>query len=117
MIVTYESKFSEGDRPRLCKVVQSEVDETDRVVTTLTLSNTEEINIVNDDIMWEYMSMLLMYLKQEISSLKLTEQGVFPDEGWPVIGWPRIQKLNDEITSWWSYLTYKDEPVEVIHNV
>ena len=117
MIITYESQFLKDDRPRLCKVVHSDSNETDRVLTTINLSNTEEIQNVDEDIMWEYMSMLLDYLKQEISSLKLTEQGVYPDEGWPVVGWPRIEKINNEITSWWAYLTYKDEKVEIIHNV
>jgi hypothetical protein len=117
MIITYESRFSKGDRPRLCKVVRSETDQEGEVVTTLTLSNTEEIQRTDEGIIWDYMSKLVLYLKEEIESLTLIERGVHPNEGWPVLGWPRVHKINEEITSWWAYLEYKDEPIEIIHNV
>lgn len=116
MIVSYEARCEAGEQPKLCKVVTSD-DGNESVVTSLNLSNKDEVPNIEDDLLWEHMSNLVDYMKIVVSTISLVERGMSPDEGWPVLGWTDVQKINDEITTWWAYMTYREEPMEVIHNV
>jgi hypothetical protein len=116
MIVTYEARYEEKHYPKLCKVVSSN-DTENEIVTSLNLSNKDEVPNISDDVIWNHMSNLLDYMKVAVQTLSLVAKDTSPDEGWPIIGWPEIDNINSEVTSWWTYLMYRDEQIQIIHNV
>lgn len=114
MLVSYETRYNESEYPKLCKVIVSGDEE---VTVSLNLANRDEVPDIPDEVIWKHMSNLVDWMKIAVQSLILVPQGKSPDDGWPVIGWPEISRINEEVVSWWAYITYRDEKVEVIHHV
>lgn len=115
MEIVYEARYDQQSEPKLCKVVKSADGE--ESVTSLRLANRDELPNVSDDVVWQHMENLVDYIKISATDIHLVDRGMMPDNGWPVLGWPVMAKMHEEATQWWVYLTYKDEHVEVIHNV
>lgn len=114
MNVSYEARFEEGKTPALCKVVSTD---TESVVTALSLSNTEEVALFSDDLIWEHLRNLVAHLNSLAGSVTIVSQGVMPDSGWPVSGWNDMVKIHEEILQWWIYVTQRDEEIQIIHNL
>lgn len=115
MDVTYEAIYDSPNKPRLCKVVTAPDGE--RVPTALSLSNTEELDHLSEELLWEHMVNLVEYLKEASQRLTMVPVGVQPNDGWPVLGWHEIYRTHEEIMSWWIYVINRDETFEVIHHV
>jgi hypothetical protein len=114
MDVTYEARYPEGGRPSLCKVVKTGTEE---VLTVLLVNNTDETANLSDDLVWEHMNNLVTYIRAAAQQVTLVDQGMQPSDGWPLIGWPAVSRAQEELVAWWVFCTYRDEPVEVVHNL
>jgi hypothetical protein len=114
MDVSYEARYEQGGRPTLCKVVSTGTEE---VVTVLLVNNTSETENLSDDLIWQHMNNLVEFIKVSSQDISLVPQGVQPSDGWPLLGWPTISRAQEELIAWWVFCTYRDEPVEVIHNL
>lgn len=114
MEITYEARYDEGSVPALCKVVRVG---NESVATALSLSNSEEVSLLSDDLIWDHMRNLTLYLNTLAGTVTLVPQGMMPDSGWPISGWNEISKTHEDILQWWIYVTQRDEQVHVIHNL
>ena len=115
MEVTYEAIHNLPSKPRLCKVVTTP--EGQQVLTALSLSNTEELGHLSEELIWDHMINLVEYLKQASQDLEMVSVGVQPNDGWPVLNWQEIYNTHEEIMSWWVYVINRDETFEVIHHL
>ena len=107
--VSYETKYDGENEPRICKIVSVDGEpEGSEVVTNLTLSNKDELVNVSAEEIWEHMQNMVDYMKVKSSELTLVNPGLYPDEGWPNIGWAGLNSLNEELTQWWLYVSRRD---------
>lgn len=114
MIVTYEALFLDDGNPALCKVVSTEGT---KVITSLSVNNTHEITHLSDELIWQHLENLVSYIKTSSQEISLVDKGVVPRDGWPLVGWRSVVAAQEEALAWWLYITYRDEQVEVIHNI
>jgi hypothetical protein len=116
--VTYETRYDGETAPKICKIVSAEGEPSgSEIVTNLTLSNSDEIENVSNEELWEHMNNLVDFLKVKSADLSLVDQSIYPEEGWPAVGWAYLSTLNDEITQWWVYVSRRDSAPEtqVLH--
>jgi hypothetical protein len=111
MKISYECSYTEGVKPSLDKVISSS---TEKINTVLTVENLEELEKVESTTIYEHMENLHKYLQYLVSQTELVGIGVYPDEGLPVLGWVGVVRLNEEINRWWTYIFFKNEPVQVL---
>lgn len=116
MEVTYESVYDGESKPKLCKVV-SGASESEKIYTALSVSNFDETSHLSEELIWQHLDNLIEYIKVLAQDLKMVELGMYPNDGWPIINWVKLSTVQEEIMSWWIYVTQRDEPVEVIHNL
>lgn len=116
MEVTYEAVYDGESKPKICKVV---VDPSgpEKIYTALSVSNFDETSELSEELIWQHLNNLVEYIKVLSQDLKMVDLGRYPDDGWPIINWVSLSRVQEEIMSWWIYVTQRDEPVEVIHNL
>lgn len=114
--VTYEAVYDGETKPKLCKVVSDSSSE-EKVYTGLSVSNFDETSYLTEELIWEHLNNLIEYIKLLSLELKMVDMGKYPDDGWPIINWVPLSRVQEEIMSWWIYVTQRDEPIETIHNL
>ena len=107
--VFYEARYDGSSEPRIYKVVDVDGTEANHVLTAILLENTEEMEHISNDIVWNHIENLVEFMNSKVGSLSITPIGTFSDDGWPVAGWNDIDKLNTKINNWWYFLTRRDE--------
>ena len=106
--VYYEAKYNEMDAPKIYKIVDIDGDPANDISTVILLQNSEELNHVTSDIIWSHIENLVAFMNLNAGTLAVSPVGVFPSDGWPVIGWGPMELLNAEINNWWYFLARRD---------
>ena len=112
METTYEAVIYETDKPQLCKIISSQEE---KIYTALSLYNIEELVHISDEIIYDHMKNILNYMKNYVQECYLTDPGVYPQNGLPVVGWLTVVRLQEEIMDWWQYVEYREEELQIIH--
>ena len=74
----------------------------------LTPNNIEELSNVSDEIIYDHINNMIEYMKVLSVDMHIIPTGSNPRDGWPVVGWNEIYRINATTTEWWNYVEFRD---------
>lgn len=108
MIEEYVADYSANSAPMLCKQLTQDGQVLMRV--SLTPNNLEELVNVSDETIYQHINNLIDYMKTLSQGLSITPSGNNPRDGWAVIGWSELSRINSLTSEWWNYVEFRDSP-------
>jgi hypothetical protein len=109
-MIEYTAEYDEDAKPFLCKkiTVGDEI-----IRTELTIHNKTEVENLTDEIIYEHLNNLVLYIKNDLSpQLEITAYQTVITEPWPLIKWHELSHINAEITEWYQLVYYREEVIE-----
>lgn len=106
--IYYEARYNDADAPKIFKIIDIDGDPSTEISTSITLQNSEELDHISNEIIWAHIENLIKYMSSRVEKISITDLAIFPVDGWPVVGWSDLEKLNTEINSWWYFLVRRD---------
>jgi len=107
--IFYEAANDGTSEPKIYKVIDLDGNVDNYILTSVPLQNTDELEKISDDIIWQHIENLTSYMASLFGTLSITPLGSYPSNGWPVVGWYEIDMLNSRINEWWYFLSRREK--------
>lgn len=106
-MIEYVAEYIEGSQPNIYK----QLDQNGEILmrSIITFNNVEELSQVSDDVIYQHIENIISYMKYVSLDLKIVPEGTAPRDGWPLMGWANLYRLNSQITEWWNYVEFRDD--------
>ena len=103
----YVNLYNDGEAPFIVK--KNEISSTETITEKILSVNLsyDDFCLIPDDVVTNHLNNLTSYIKQQSSSIELIDPGSPSSEGWPLLGWQKIQEANTELVDWWSKMQLK----------
>lgn len=108
-MIDYFAGYSETGMPVLYKRFLDDTTQEVLMQAAILPSNTEELANVEDATIYDHINNLIEYMKTLSQSLYITPSGSNPRDGWAVIGWSELSRLNSLASEWWNYVEFRED--------
>lgn len=105
-LIEYVAGHSDNGVPGLYK----QYSDNDKVLmrSALMPSNLEELSNVSDEVIYTHINNMIEYMKVLSVDMHIIPSGSNPRDGWPVVGWSEIYRINILTTEWWNYVEFRE---------
>lgn len=111
--VSYASRVTSGEMPRLCKVLTVGTVTIDTAITT---DNKEEFKNISDELVLEHINNVIAYIQSKAPNLSCTPIADSPTQTWPLNGFRDIVDAGVELDKWWWAAHNREEPETHSHD-